>query len=601
MGVDQLTEAQIRAAVAVMESFQRRAGQPGIAYGIIAGGELVHSGGIGERRLGGPAPDADTVFRIASMTKSFTAAAVLLLRDRGALRLDDAVATYVPELPGCNGPTADSPTLTIRHLLTMTGGFPTDDPWGDRQQGLPLPAFSELLRRGVSFAWAPGTRFEYSNLGYAILGRVVAAASGMSYLEFMTDHLLVPLGLKRTVFEPEGLPPAELAQGYRRVDEEWVEVPFEPYGAFAPMGGLFSTVRDLARWVGGMIDAFPARDDDDDSHPLHRASRRELQQPHHGYALLPDAVPFADVIRQTSRSYGYGLMVEDDLRHGRFVAHSGGYPGFGSYMRWHPETGIGVVALGNSTYAAARTAATDMLTALLDRRSDRRSNGRTDGPADRRTGRPAGPVPHGKPAWPATLEARADLERLLTEWDDAIAARWFADNVELDEPLSRRRAQLERLREQVGPLQPEDGQQPVHDSPAHCAWWLRGRGGRVRVEIRLTPEHPPRVQTFNVTAAIRPNDRLSALVDEIVAALNEPSPSFPASITTAPSVDREQLTRLMRLAAAWAGGCRLAEVRAGDGETATTIAITGRSGDLLLSLRTDRESVVETFSLDIAL
>lgn len=594
MGVDQLTEARLQAAVAVAESFHRRAGQPGLAYGIIAGGELVHSGGLGERRLGGPAPDADTVFRIASMTKSFTASAVLLLRDRGALRLDDAVATFVPELADLRGPTADSPTLTIRHLLTMAGGFPTDDPWGDRQQGLPVPEFAELLRGGVSFAWAPGTRFEYSNLGYAILGRVVAAASGLSYLDFMIDHLLAPLGLKRTVFDPAGLPPTELAQGYRRVDEEWSEVPFDPYGAFAPMGGLFSTVRDLARWVAGMTDAFPARDDDDDAHPLCRASRRELQQPHHGYRRPLAAVPFDDVTRQTAHSYGYGLMVEDDLRHGRIVGHSGGYPGFGSYMRWHPQTGLGVIVLGNSTYAAARTAAIDMLTALLDGHA-----GRPAGPAP--SEKAAGPAPHGKPAWEATLAARADLERLLTDgWDDAIAARWFAGNVALDEPLTRRRAYLERLRQQVGDLVPEEGQ-PVHDSPAHCAWWLRGPRGRVRAEIRLTPENPPRVQTFNLTAAVRPDDRLGALIDEIVAALGEPSPTFPASIATAPSVDRAQLTRLLRLAAAWAGPCRRAEVRAGDGETTTTVAVTGRSGDLVLALQTDSEHVVEKVSLDIGL
>jgi CubicO group peptidase (beta-lactamase class C family) len=587
MPVDPHAEAGIAAAAAVAESFQHAGGQPGIAYGIIANGELIHSDGIGERWLGGPAPDADTVFRIASMTKSFTASAVLLLRDRGALRLDDAVETYVPELVGLKGPTTDSPTLTIRHLLTMAGGFPTDDPWGDRQQALALPAFSELLRGGLSFAWAPGTRFEYSNLGFALLGRVVAAAAGAPYLDFMTNELIKPLGLDRTVFDPTGLPAAEVARGYRRMDEQWSEVPFDDYGAFAPMGGLFSTVRDLAQWVAGMIDAFPPRDDNDDLHPLCRASRRELQQPHHGIPSLPDALPWDDAPRLPAHSYGYGLMVTDDTRHGRVVAHSGGYPGFGSHMRWHPQSGIGVVALGNSTYAAARTVAADMLEVLVDAGS-------------RRTVR--GPAPHDRQAWAATLEARADVDRLLTEWDDAIAARWFSENIELDEPVVRRRAQLERIRAQVGDLRPEEGQEPVHESPAHCAWWLRGPHGRVRVEIRLTPERPPRIQTLNVTAAMRPNDRLRAMVDEITGALNDRSPAFPSSIATAPSLDREQLSRLMRLASAWAGTCQRAEVRAGDGETATTVRITGASGDLVITLNTDRDSVVvQKFSVDLAL
>ena len=162
----------------LVADFQRSGGAPGVAYGLVAGRALVHTGGFGQRWLGGPAPDADTVFRIASMTKSFTAAAVLALRDDGTLRLDDPVAGLVPELRGMRQVSADAPEITVRQLLTMTAGFPTDDPWGDRQQGLPLAEFAELLRRGVRQAWAPGTCFEYSNLGYALLGRAVAAAAG---------------------------------------------------------------------------------------------------------------------------------------------------------------------------------------------------------------------------------------------------------------------------------------------------------------------------------------------------------------------------------------------------------------------------------------
>src|SRR5271165_5138778 len=103
--------------------YHQRGGQPGLAYGIVIGGELVHAAGLGEPHLGGPPPDADTVFRIASMTKSFTASLVLMLRDRGALRLDDPAVDYVPVLRGVELPTADSPPITIRHLLTMTAGF----------------------------------------------------------------------------------------------------------------------------------------------------------------------------------------------------------------------------------------------------------------------------------------------------------------------------------------------------------------------------------------------------------------------------------------------------------------------------------------------
>ena len=150
------------------------------------------------------------------MTKSFTASAVLALRDEGALGLDDLAEDYVPELRGWPAVTPDAPRVRIRHLLTMTAGFPTDDPWGDRQQGTPLPEFSEFLSGGVSFAWVPGTRFEYANLGYAILGRVISAVSGTPYADVIRSRLLAPLGMTRTGFDAAEFPLAELAAGHRR-------------------------------------------------------------------------------------------------------------------------------------------------------------------------------------------------------------------------------------------------------------------------------------------------------------------------------------------------------------------------------------------------
>src|SRR5271169_4144886 len=219
--------------------YHQRGGQPGLAYGIVIGGELVHAAGLGERHLGGPPPDADTVFRIASMTKSFTASAILALRDDGQLRLDDLAEDYVPELRGWPPVSPDSARISIRHLLTMTAGFPTDDPWGDRQQGLPLEEFATFLAQGVSFNWAPGTRFEYSNLGYAILGRVITAVTGVAYPDYIRDRLLRPLGMTRTGYEAEefetpgllGTGPAGTARGYRRTPGGWAEVAFDAAGA----------------------------------------------------------------------------------------------------------------------------------------------------------------------------------------------------------------------------------------------------------------------------------------------------------------------------------------------------------------------------------
>lgn len=153
--------APYSAVDALFERFVRDGGAPGIAFGITLGGRLVHSGAFGSVRVETPAatPTADSVFRVASMTKSFTAAAVLLLRDRGALSLDADIKTYLPEFNAAGAPDG-APPLTLRLLLSMNAGLATDDPWGDRLEDLDAAAFGEMLARGFSYIHAPGTRYE---------------------------------------------------------------------------------------------------------------------------------------------------------------------------------------------------------------------------------------------------------------------------------------------------------------------------------------------------------------------------------------------------------------------------------------------------------
>ena len=145
---------------------------PGMAYGVVIAGDLVHARGLGTLHHGEDrVPDADSVFRIASMTKSFTAAAVLLLRDEGARarRTCRGLRARARRVQGPRRLTADHRPASADDVR----GLPTDDPWGDRLQGLDLWRFAELLGGGFTFAWPPGTAFEYSNLGYGILGRVL--------------------------------------------------------------------------------------------------------------------------------------------------------------------------------------------------------------------------------------------------------------------------------------------------------------------------------------------------------------------------------------------------------------------------------------------
>jgi CubicO group peptidase (beta-lactamase class C family) len=575
--------------------FAARASQPGLAYGVVAGGELVHSGGLGVRRGDGPAPDADTVFRIASMTKSFTAAAVLLLRDAGALALDDPGSLYLPELAGLRLPAPDCPPVTIRHLLTMTAGFPADDPWGDRQQGLDPAEFARLVAEGgVRCAWAPGTRFEYSNLGYALLGRVIEAVTGQDYAQAVRDRLLAPLHLDRTGYEISEIDAARFARGYHRgASGGWLEIQPDPYGAFAPMGGVFSCIRDLARWVAGFAAAFPARDltpgDRDAGHPLSRASRREMQL---AQATIPAggdgiAIRFAGPPRI---SYGFGLFCEDDPSFGDIVQHSGGYPGYGSHMRWHPATGLGVVVLANGTYAPAGALAGELLTALVSA---------AGGTARHSDWRVSGPVPAPVGPWPGTLAARDAVDALLRDWDDEAAGQLLAPNVALDEPLATRLAALAAVRERIGPFGRNGGRPAESDSPAHCRWWLTGPGGTVAVQIRLAPLREPLVQQLILAVPPEPGSPLARTLAALLGVLGADRADWPDGMRVGGGLRTDEVLRQLQVASAWAGPCVLDCYLAGNGMTSSTVRLTGVTGrvELAVEVSEDGELVRAGISL----
>ena len=191
-------------------------------------------------------------------------------------------------------------------------------------------------------------------------------------------------------------------------------------------------------------------------------------------------------------------MARQDVELGEVIGHSGGYPGFGSHMRWHPASGLGVVVLGNRTYFPAATIAERMLRALV--RGE------------------AAPVRRLSPA-PVLDRARDAIERLLFSWDDDLAHATFSMNVDLDEPLEHRRAAIERLRATHGELRRSD-ERATGDSPFHLAWWLEGERGRVQVEIMLDPQPTPKVQWLELTSVPEPEPRVRAAAEGQVAAAN---------------------------------------------------------------------------------
>jgi len=352
------------AADRIFEEYRLDAHLPGLVYGIVANGRLVHVGTLGIQDTEANRPvTADTLFRVASMTKAFTALTVLKLRDDGRLRLDAPASEYVPEMTGWEYPTDDSPPIRVRDLLNHAGGFVTDDPWGDRQTPLPEAEFTRLLHGGVPFTTVPGTRYEYSNLGYAILGRVVTNVSKAPYSETITRTLLQPLGMNASGFDAEAAPHERRALGYRWEDDAWRLEPTLGPGTFGAMGGLQTSANDYAKWVAFLLSAWPPRDGADTG-PVRRATVRELAQGSNYPRMRDRPARTGTAPSRQPIAYGMGMIVAIDDALGLTISHSGGYPGYGSHVLLLPDRGIGIFAMANRTYAGPSRAVWDAAVAL---------------------------------------------------------------------------------------------------------------------------------------------------------------------------------------------------------------------------------------------
>lgn len=456
---------------AKVRAFLARENVPGAAWGIIVDGELVHFGVNGVRDVAtGALVQRDTVFRIASMTKSFTAMAILQLRDAGKLSLDDPVEKYVPQLRALRYPSTDSPRITIRQLLSHAEGFPEDNPWGDQQLSISEARFDELMRSGIAFSNAPGLAYEYSNYGFAILGRVVTRASGIDYRDYIQQRILTPLGMRSTTLEPRVVPTAQLALGYRYEDNLWKLEPQLADGAFGAMGGMLTSLEDLARYVGVFLDAWPARDGAERP-PLSRAALREMQQL---WRARPAVVTrdAGGVIQLNTGGYGYGLRISQTCDFGHVVAHSGGLPGFGSQMRWLPEYGVGLIAFGNRTYTGWGGVFDEVLALLA---------------------KSGGLAPREVQPSPALRAARAGVNSLIDTWDDGLIERLAAMNLFLDRTKERRRLEFARLRETAGACQERAGYL-YSENALRGDWLLDCERGLIQASVTLAPTVPPGIQ-----------------------------------------------------------------------------------------------------------
>jgi CubicO group peptidase (beta-lactamase class C family) len=537
-------------------------GAPGIAYGIALDGGLVHAGGCGARDLEtGDAPDADTAFRICSMTKSFMAMVVLALRDEGRLDIDAPLGEVAPDLRELAQAGPDAPPVTVRQLLTMDAGLPQDDPWADRLMAEDRDwVRTTLYARGATRSRAPGTAFEYSNYGWAALGRVVSVVTGQRHQDVVRERVLEPLGLSSTVWSATDLPPQRIATGYRPAGDGFTaEVPLADGGDFAALGGLYSSVRDLARWSGVFLAAEPPRAAVE-SAPVSRATLREMQRARCAFAPGVEWPSLAEPPGVIAGGYGYGLMIWHERDGQRHVGHPGGLPGYGTLMRWVPELGLSAILLANVTYAKCELPLRRALALVAREAALPKRAVRTD---------------------PGLLAARDAVDGLVARWDDAAAARLFSPNVDLDRPLPERRAELEALRDRHGALARDGDFEP--EDALRGRWRLGGERGHVELAITLAPTVPPLVQTLAVDSVLPPSGLLAALATAAVDVAGEPRLEALAALLS-PGIDAGETLRGFRVAAALYGPFGDPEPVAGDGETTTTLRLPGERGDVELEL-----------------
>ncbi len=444
---------------------------PGLAAGIVQKGVLVHTVTVGLADLeAARAVRPDTAFRIASMTKNMTALAILALRDQGRLTLDAPLSEYVPQFGAVPPATRDSPPVTVRMLMSHAAGFVTDDPWGDRVLGMTPGELDGLIARGRLFARPPGVAFEYSNLGYALLGRVLTNLSGTSYQSFIGKTFLAPLGMTRTTFDPQQAMGGDFAWGYRLDEKQWSRERVEPDGEVGAMGGLITTVPDYARWVAFLLSAWPPRDEPETG-PVRRSTIREMGL-WHSMPYLPDVVGGRAA---AATAYGAGLMDSDDPKHGRRLHHPGGLPGYGSHVSMLPARGWGVFAFANRTYAPMSRLTVQLIDLLHD----------------------AAPKPSAAVSSPALKRAVEAVVAAYGQGRIAAAGHVFAVNFLLDTPARYRDAELSALKRRLG------GARLTAIEPTHALagrFTLACERGELTGTIVLSPDAEPGIQKLTLVA-----------------------------------------------------------------------------------------------------
>jgi CubicO group peptidase (beta-lactamase class C family) len=327
-------------------AFVREERLPGAAVGVVGRDGLAWGGAAGFADLAAARrPDADTLYRIASNTKVFTAIGVMQLRDEGRLRLDDALVAHLPEFAEVTNPFGPVEDVTIRRLLMHESGLQGEHPYTDLTRPAELRREQVLAALGsVRVAIPPSSAGKYCNLGFDLLGEVVARLNGGDYEEVLQRRVLRPLGMAATTCHPTGDLADCCAVGYDVREHSDVLKPariLDP-DLMPGCGMLWSTVADLARFL-----AFAMTADrwTDASHPV--LSPRTLAEMQDCRSLTGDSPPALQGLAWYSEAAPDGTP---------WLGHAGGVPGFISRTLFRPEDGVGAIVLLNGVADAGKLA-----------------------------------------------------------------------------------------------------------------------------------------------------------------------------------------------------------------------------------------------------
>lgn len=447
---------------------------PGFTYAVIADGKMLYSENMGFTDVNKKIPvNNSSAFRIASMTKSFTTLAILKLRDEGKLKLDDPASLYIPEMKDIKYLTSDAPSITVRDLMTHSAGFPEDNPWGDRQLAVPDKELIDVIKK-VSFSNVPGITYEYSNLGFSLLGYIIKQVSGKAYDVYINDNIFKPLGMHNTSWEYKNVHADKLALGYRLVNNQLKEEELLHHGAYGAMGGLITTIEDFSKYAVLHLSAWPPSNEKESS-VIKRSSLREMHQPWRFSSMnlnfkYPDgrSCPLAV-------AYGYGLGWSKDCEGRIRVGHSGGLPGFGSYWAMLPEYGIAIVSFTNLTYAPntfINLKVLDTLVTLADLKPRQLS--------------------------PSNIlnKRKNELLALLPTWNGTEQSQIFADNFFADYNIDSLKKDAEKLFAKAGKII-RVGEMKA-ENQLRGSFIVEGEKANLQVYFTLTPQDPPLIQEYNI-------------------------------------------------------------------------------------------------------